>query len=160
MYSTVQAQHRISNHVECGKVCKSSTGLAAHRSLAHGVRNPAVWYASQDGMCACCGLVFADRQLLMAHLTRGSRLCFLNVVLTLEPFSRMEEDEHRDAARKQAIANKKSGDTRHKAVCPAYRVPWACCRLYDLEGRHVPHCGTRHPWTTGPGKLNYGCKDA
>ena len=144
----------------CGKVCKSSSGLAAHRAHMHGSRNPAVWYASYNGLCECCGLRFASRQLLLAHLTRGSKLCLLNLVMRNEPFSAEMEAVHREGARKAAIANRQKGVTLHKATCPAFRVPWVCNALYDLQGNSVTFDDKRHPWKMGAGKLCYGWKSA
>ena len=106
----------------------------------------------------CCGLRFASRQMLLAHLTRGSKLCLLNLVARTEPFSAELEAVHREGARKTAVTNRKQGASLHKATCPAFRVPWVCNALYDLQGVHVLHGDKRHPWTTGAGKLCYGWK--
>ena len=94
----------------------------------------------------------------MAHLTRGSELCLLNLVARIEPFSVEMEAEHREGARKATVANRQKGDTPHKAKCPAFRLPWVCNALYDVQGNHVEHGDKRHPWTTGAGKVCYGWK--
>ena len=94
----------------------------------------------------------------MAHLTRGSKLCLLNLVARIEPFTAETEAVHREGARKTAVSNRKQGATLHKANCPAFRVPWVCNALYDLQGNHVLHGDKRHPWTTGAGKVCYGWK--
>ena len=94
----------------------------------------------------------------MAHLTRGSEMCLLNLVARIEPFSAEEEAVQREGARKTTVSNRKHGDTLHKAKCPAFRLPWVCNALFDLEGNHVRHGDKRHPWTTGAGKVCYGWK--
>ena len=96
----------------------------------------------------------------MYHLTRGSQLCLLNLVARIEPFTYDAEAHHRDAARMQSAENNKKGEIRHKATCPAYRIPWVCNALFDLSGDVVQHDDSRHPWTLGSGKLFYGWKTA
>ena len=80
----------------CGKVCKSRGGFAVHLLRAHGIRSPAACFASSDGMCMVCGMVFSSRLLLQNHFTRGSQLCLLNVLLTYNPFTPDEELHHKE----------------------------------------------------------------
>ena len=94
----------------------------------------------------------------MAHLTRGSDVCLLNLVARTVPYSVETEAEQREIARQTAVSNRKQGDTLYKANCPAFRLPWVCNALYDLQGNHVLHGDKRHPWTTGAGKVSYGWK--
>ena len=94
----------------------------------------------------------------MAHLTRGSKLCLLNMVTRLEPFTEVAEAAHREGARKTAVLNRQQGVTLHKATCPAFRVPWVCNAVFDLNGAMVQHGDKRHPWTAGAGKLCFGWK--
>ena len=143
----------------CGKICKSSGGLAAHRMRMHNLRNPAFWYACSYGTCLCCGMVFSSRAILLAHLTRGSKLCLLNIVMTNDPFSPVEEDDHRDIARHCSIANRKGDISLTNADFPAVRMAWVCRKLCDLDGHHVPLSDYRHPWSLGPGRLHYGWRE-
>ena len=94
----------------------------------------------------------------MAHLSRGSKLCLLNLVTRIEPFTAEAEAAHREGARKSAVLNRQQGVTLHKATCPAFRVPWVCNAVFDLNGATVHHGDKRHPWTAGAGKLCFGWK--
>ena len=94
----------------CGRVCKSLGGLASHKLLAHGDRAVTAWYAEASGLCGCCGTQFDNRTILMAHLSRGSQLCLLNLVLTTTPMSAAVEGlERADAlAPMRVMPNRKS----------------------------------------------------
>ena len=140
----------------CGKVCKTKGGYAVHLYRAHGIRSPAAAYAPSDGLCMCCGMVFASRTLLQNHFTRGSQLCLLNVLLTVEPFASEEETRHKVQAGICAKHARTLGKCSGAAVLPAYRIPWASRLIIDLHGHRVDPTDSRHPSFVGLGRLNYG----
>ena len=129
----------------CGKVCKSLGGLATHKFLAHGDRAVTAWFADASGQCACCGTKFDNRTILMAHLSRGSPLCLLNILLTSPPLSQAAEGLERAEALLKANENKKSGFAPSKVAMPSFRAPWVSRRIFDAQGKEVDFADVRHP---------------
>ena len=123
---------------------------------AHGIRAPAARYASSDGMCRCCGMVFSSRILLQNHFTRGSQLCLLNTLLTANPFTVEEELQHSKVVAEASKKAKAIGKHNGAALVPAFRIPWVTQPLIDVNGHFVGMEDKRHPLYIGPGKLNFG----
>ena len=81
----------------------------------------------------------------MAHLSRGSQLCLLNIVLTSPPMSAAVEGLERADALIRAKANKQGGFAPSKVEMPSFRAPWVCKRIFDVEGKEVDITDKRHP---------------
>ena len=83
---------------------------------------------------------FDNRDILMAHLSRGSRYCLLNLVLTTVPLSTAQEE-----ARISTKQNRKSGFAPTKVAVPAFKAPWVCREIYGLQGEHIDFQDKKHP---------------
>ena len=81
----------------------------------------------------------------MAHLSRGSKLCLLNIVLTSPPMSAAVEGLERADALLQSKPNKQSGLAPSKVTIPSFRAPWVCKRIFDVNGDEVDTADKRHP---------------
>ena len=64
---------------------------SSHLQVAHGVTQPAMFYAEASGICRCCLMKSANRRLLINHLQRGSKVCLLNILLRVEPLTDEQE---------------------------------------------------------------------
>ena len=74
----------------------------------------------------------------------------------MPPFSHAQDKVHKEEA--NSIYARPAGVVCGAAKWPAYRVPWVCNKIFDLNGGHVTFANELHPLYVGAGRSNYGWK--
>ena len=141
----------------CGVTCKSNGGLAIHRAIKHGCFSVVSRFADPSHRCIACLTQFSNAGLLSEHLQYGSRICFLNTLLRIQPKSDVADAFDRAVAADIKKANVHKGLHRNSADRPAYRTPGPLLRLIGLDGNLVAETSAAHPWGKGKHKRNMGC---
>ena len=119
----------------CGKSILSTAALAVHKTRMHGYKQPAAFYAGEDGICHCCLLQFGCRRHLVTHLAEKSPLCLLNTLLRCPPLSRDDEAEIRTRA-----------DGLKCSDAPAaFRITGPTWPVIDLRGEILHGLSRFHP---------------
>ena len=106
---------------ECGKQCKNSQSLAAHRFSKHGIKRVTRQHVAGTH-CIACLMQFHERERLIQHLERGSKRCRA-VVIARSPALPLEEVQRLDdeaTAHARLLAN--SGRCRVHAILPCIRL--------------------------------------
>ena len=137
----------------CGWRGKSVQSLHGHRWSAHGMFAPAQFYAGESNSCGTCLVSFSNRKLLMNHLTRGSGICLLNLLLRRPPLDLDELEAIRKKETADTISRIHKGLPAHLAVSPAFRKCGPLMPLIYTDGSVVDVSDRRHPY--GPGKRKY-----
>ena len=136
----------------CGWTGSSVLALHAHRGSAHEVVHPVHAYMP-DNRCSCCLVEFPTRGLLYTHLTRGSGLCFLNVIMHHPPLPQTEIDDLREQESFLVVDRLNSGLRKHHADSPPIRSFGPLKPIYSTSGTVVDTDDNRHPF--GPKKRKY-----
>ena len=91
----------------------------------------------------------------MAHISRGSRYCLLDVVLTMPPLTTAEDFS--GVPRLGWLREKQ--DSRFRPVQSggaSLRAPWVCRRVIGLNGQYVDPLDKKHPCYMGHWYLELG----
>ena len=150
--STAVKSLQASYSCPCGWIGTSKAALCAHRGSAHLDINPAQFYA-ENNQCLACLVTFGSRGNLITHLTRGSGLCFLNIVLKVPPLPRSVVDAIREKEAHISHDKVNAGLGKHYAEAPPVRAYGPLLPLHSTQGDVVDTCDNRHPF--GPRHRKY-----
>lgn len=137
----------------CGWRGTSVHSLHGHRWSAHGIFSPAQYFVGELNTCGTCLVAFSCRRLLLNHLTLGSGICLLNLLLRRQPLPLSELEAIREKEQAAILSRIHSGLSTHLAVSPAFRKCGPLLPLLYTDGSVVDVSDRRHPY--GPGKRKF-----
>ena len=105
----------------CAKICFSENSLSMHMVSSHQAKDD-VHQCVNTIWCPVCGIIYANRDLLMQHILENPQICKMNLLLRGSVYPKEEIDRLENQQSVIRAANRKAGLPRFFASRPAVRA--------------------------------------